>query len=104
VAELAAARRAALLVPFAASAHGHQLANARAYAATGAAIVLEEAEASPQGAAELLARLLADPNGLVQRGNAGARLARADAARTVARMVLEAAGESAEETAHGGGH
>jgi UDP-N-acetylglucosamine--N-acetylmuramyl-(pentapeptide) pyrophosphoryl-undecaprenol N-acetylglucosamine transferase len=104
VAELAAARRAALLVPFAASAHGHQLANARAYAATDAAFVLEESAASPQRAAELLARLLADPNGLVQRGRAGARLARPDAARTVARMVLEAAGGNVGEAAHGGVH
>jgi len=100
VAELAAARRTALLVPFAASAHGHQLANARAYAATGAALVLEEANASPDETAGLLARLLADPNELVQRGGAGARLARADAASTVARMVLEATGETAQGGVH----
>jgi UDP-N-acetylglucosamine--N-acetylmuramyl-(pentapeptide) pyrophosphoryl-undecaprenol N-acetylglucosamine transferase len=104
VTELAAARRAAVLVPFAASAHGHQLANARAYAATDAAVVLEESEATPHATAALLARLLAEPQGLVARGIAGARLARPDAAGTVARMVLEAAGVSADGTAHGGAH
>lgn len=89
--ELAAARRAALLVPFAAAAGGHQLANARAYAATGAAEVLEEREATPGHTAALLARLLASPVRLIDRGRAAARLARPDAAREVARHVLEAA-------------
>ncbi|OFV79927.1 MAG: undecaprenyldiphospho-muramoylpentapeptide beta-N-acetylglucosaminyltransferase [Acidobacteria bacterium RBG_13_68_16] len=89
--ELAAARRAALLVPFAAAAGGHQLANARAYAATDAAEVLEEREATPGRTAALLAQLLASPARLVDRGRAAARLARPDAAREVARLVLEAA-------------
>jgi UDP-N-acetylglucosamine--N-acetylmuramyl-(pentapeptide) pyrophosphoryl-undecaprenol N-acetylglucosamine transferase len=91
VCELAAARRAALLVPFAAAAGAHQLANARAFAATGAAEVLEEHEATPKHTAALLQRLLANPQQLVERGKAGARLAPPAAARTVARMVLEAA-------------
>jgi UDP-N-acetylglucosamine--N-acetylmuramyl-(pentapeptide) pyrophosphoryl-undecaprenol N-acetylglucosamine transferase len=91
VSELAAARRAALLIPFAAAAGAHQLANARAYAATGAAEVLEEREATPSVAATLLARLLASPVRLAERGEAGVRLARSDAASAVARMVLQAA-------------
>ena len=89
--ELAATRRAALLVPFAAAAGGHQLANARAYAATGAAEVLEEGEATPGRTAALLASLLASPTRLVDRGRAAGRLARPDAANDVARLVLEAA-------------
>jgi len=92
VAELAAARRAALLVPFAAAAHAHQLANARALAATGAAEVVAEAEGTPEVLASALARLLAHPEALLERGQGGARLARADAAAEVARMVREAAG------------
>jgi UDP-N-acetylglucosamine--N-acetylmuramyl-(pentapeptide) pyrophosphoryl-undecaprenol N-acetylglucosamine transferase len=92
IAELAAARRAALLVPFAAAAHAHQLANANALAATGAAEVVEEAEATPPALAAVLARLLAQPEALIQRGQSGGRLARADAATAVARMVREAAG------------
>ena len=104
VTELAAAKRAALLVPFAAAAHGHQLANARALAATGAAVLLEEGDATPQATAAVLARLLADPERLVERGRAGAGLARSDAAGTVARMVLEAAGVGADVTEGGGAH
>jgi UDP-N-acetylglucosamine--N-acetylmuramyl-(pentapeptide) pyrophosphoryl-undecaprenol N-acetylglucosamine transferase len=91
VCELAAARRAALLVPFAAAAEAHQLANARAYAATGAAELLEEPEATPRRVATLLERLLASPQSLVERGRSGARMAPPAAARKVASMVLEAA-------------
>ena len=89
VCELAAARRAALLVPFAAAAHGHQLRNAQALAATGAAEVLEEAEATPLRLAAALAALLASPESLAARGQAGFRLAAPDAAAAVARFVLE---------------
>jgi UDP-N-acetylglucosamine--N-acetylmuramyl-(pentapeptide) pyrophosphoryl-undecaprenol N-acetylglucosamine transferase len=98
VCELAAAKRAAILVPFAAAAGGHQAANARAYAATGAAEVLEEGEANPKRLAALLGRLLASPRELIARGRAGVRIAPPAAAGTVARIVLEAA------AAAGGGH
>lgn len=91
VAELAAARRAALLVPFAAAAHGHQSANAAALASTGAAEVLQEQEAAPHRLATVLTRLLTAPGRLRALGEAGARLARPDAARTVAQLVLQAA-------------
>ncbi|MBZ5588061.1 MAG: undecaprenyldiphospho-muramoylpentapeptide beta-N-acetylglucosaminyltransferase [Acidobacteriia bacterium] len=98
VAELAAARRAALLVPFAAAAHGHQSANAAALASTGAAEVLEEQDAAPRKLATILMRLLAAPARLAALGEAGARLARPEAARAVARLVLQAAAGDA------GGH
>jgi UDP-N-acetylglucosamine--N-acetylmuramyl-(pentapeptide) pyrophosphoryl-undecaprenol N-acetylglucosamine transferase len=91
VSELAAARRAALLVPFAAAAHGHQLHNARALAATGAAEVVEEAQATPVRLAATLASLLATPDALAARGQAGFALAVPDAAGAVARFVLERA-------------
>ncbi|MDD5562093.1 MAG: undecaprenyldiphospho-muramoylpentapeptide beta-N-acetylglucosaminyltransferase [Thermoanaerobaculaceae bacterium] len=92
IAELAAARRAALLVPFAAAAHGHQLANARAFAATGGADVLQEHEATTSRIAAALAAMLAAPEALVERGVAAGRLARPDAAAAVARLVLERTG------------
>ncbi|MFH1175861.1 MAG: undecaprenyldiphospho-muramoylpentapeptide beta-N-acetylglucosaminyltransferase, partial [Acidobacteriota bacterium] len=68
VSELAAARRAVLLIPFAAAAHGHQLCNAETLAATGAAVVLEERAASPEQVATALAGLLANPARLIERG------------------------------------
>jgi UDP-N-acetylglucosamine--N-acetylmuramyl-(pentapeptide) pyrophosphoryl-undecaprenol N-acetylglucosamine transferase len=95
VTELAAACRAALLVPFAASAHNHQVANAVAFAATGAAEVLEERDADPVSLAAALRRMLAEPERLLERGRAGARLARPEAARTVADLLLRAAGREA---------
>jgi len=95
VTELAAARRAALLVPFAASAHNHQVANAAAFAATGAAEVIEERDANPVSLATALRRMLAEPERLLERGRAGARLARPEAARAVADLLLRAAGREA---------
>ncbi len=89
VAELAAARRPALLVPFAAAAGGHQLANARALAATGGAEVLQEGEATAAALAAALAVMLSSPDRLIERGQAAGRLARPDAASAVARLVLE---------------
>jgi UDP-N-acetylglucosamine--N-acetylmuramyl-(pentapeptide) pyrophosphoryl-undecaprenol N-acetylglucosamine transferase len=100
ICELAAAGRAAVLVPFAAAADGHQLANARAFAATGACEVLEERDANPRTLAAVLRRLLAFPERLLERGRAGTRLVRPGAAAVVARIVLEAA----RAEGHGGAH
>jgi UDP-N-acetylglucosamine--N-acetylmuramyl-(pentapeptide) pyrophosphoryl-undecaprenol N-acetylglucosamine transferase len=103
VCELAAARRAALLVPFAAAAHGHQSLNAQALAATGAAMVIEEAVASPAVLASSLAELLDNPGRLAELGERGAVLARPHAARDIAALVLQRAGvpASAEHDPHG---
>ena len=95
VCELAAARRAALLVPFAAAAQGHQSLNARALAATGAALVIEEPQATSDGIAAALEMLLADPARLAEIGSRGASLARPDAARDIADLVLARAGVAA---------
>jgi len=92
VTELAAARRPALLVPFAAAAQGHQSLNARALAATGAAFVVEEKEASPAALADTLAVLLADPGRLAAMGARGAVLANPSAAHDIAALVLQRAG------------
>jgi len=101
VSELAAARRAAVLVPFAQAAHGHQLANARALAATGAAEVLEEHEAKPEALAAAIARLLADPDALVQRGTRGAALSHPEAARSVAELIVSRLVDVPSPTHHG---
>ena len=55
IAEIAAAGRPALLVPFAAATHAHQEANARALESKGAAVVLTEAEATDETLAAALA-------------------------------------------------
>lgn len=104
VSELAAARRAALLIPFAAAAHDHQTRNAEVLAATGAARILAEKEARAETVASVLGKLLDNRATLAERGRAAAGLAPRDAAATIARLVLERAGVPIEDTAHGHAH
>jgi UDP-N-acetylglucosamine--N-acetylmuramyl-(pentapeptide) pyrophosphoryl-undecaprenol N-acetylglucosamine transferase len=88
-AEIAAAGRPALLVPFAAATHGHQEANARALEKAGAAVVLTEAEATPERVAETVASLLSDPTRLAAMGRAARAVAKPDAAARFCDLVLE---------------
>jgi UDP-N-acetylglucosamine--N-acetylmuramyl-(pentapeptide) pyrophosphoryl-undecaprenol N-acetylglucosamine transferase len=90
VAEIAAAGRPALLVPFAGATHGHQEANARALERAGAAGVLTEAEANADTLAGRIAELLEDPVRLLAMGEAARQAARPDAAARLADLVLGA--------------
>ncbi len=94
-AELCAAGRAALLVPFAQAADDHQRINARALEAAGAARVLEERELSGESLAAAIAELLADPARLRAMQDAARALGRPDAAARVADLLLGAADEGA---------
>jgi UDP-N-acetylglucosamine--N-acetylmuramyl-(pentapeptide) pyrophosphoryl-undecaprenol N-acetylglucosamine transferase len=87
-AELAAAGRGALLVPFAAAAGGHQEANARALVAAGAAEIMLERDLDGARLAARLRDLAGDPGRLADMGARARTLARPDAARDVARLVL----------------
>jgi UDP-N-acetylglucosamine--N-acetylmuramyl-(pentapeptide) pyrophosphoryl-undecaprenol N-acetylglucosamine transferase len=58
LAEIAAMRLPALLVPFPAAADNHQFFNARIYAASGAARLLEQKESTPEKVAEILVELV----------------------------------------------
>jgi UDP-N-acetylglucosamine--N-acetylmuramyl-(pentapeptide) pyrophosphoryl-undecaprenol N-acetylglucosamine transferase len=88
-AEIAAAGRPALFVPFAAATHGHQEANARALEKVGAARVLTEAEATPERVAAAVAELLSDPVRLEAMGRAARSAAKPDAAARFCDLVLE---------------
>jgi UDP-N-acetylglucosamine--N-acetylmuramyl-(pentapeptide) pyrophosphoryl-undecaprenol N-acetylglucosamine transferase len=88
-AEIAAAGRPALLVPFAAATHGHQEANARALEKAGAAVVLTEAEATPERVAETVTSLLGNPLRLAEMGRAARSLAKPDAAARFCDLVLD---------------
>jgi UDP-N-acetylglucosamine--N-acetylmuramyl-(pentapeptide) pyrophosphoryl-undecaprenol N-acetylglucosamine transferase len=90
LAELAAAGRPAVLVPFAEAAHGHQLVNARAFEKAGAAVVLTEEEATGPRLAGTVNDLLADRGLLARMGAAARSLAAPDAARRLADLVFEA--------------
>lgn len=89
VAEVAAAGRPALFVPFRMATHGHQEANARAMERAGAAAVVTEGEAEAGSLPGALRALLQDPARLAAMGRAARALARPDAAARVCDLVLE---------------
>src|SRR5208337_1440613 len=69
--ELAAAGRAALLIPFPGATDQHQLANARALERVGAARVILQAELTPERLMGEIHDLLSDSNRLVRMEQAG---------------------------------
>jgi len=70
LAEMAAMRLPALLVPFPAAADNHQFFNARIYAMSGAARLLEQKEATPEKVAAILTELVEDDSTRAQMGHA----------------------------------
>jgi UDP-N-acetylglucosamine--N-acetylmuramyl-(pentapeptide) pyrophosphoryl-undecaprenol N-acetylglucosamine transferase len=87
VAELTAAGRPAILVPFAAATDDHQAANAREMVKAGGARAIQEANFTPQVLARQIEALAMDP---VALGNAAARalsVGRPHAARDLADLV-----------------
>jgi UDP-N-acetylglucosamine--N-acetylmuramyl-(pentapeptide) pyrophosphoryl-undecaprenol N-acetylglucosamine transferase len=86
-AELLAAGKAALLVPFARAAGDHQRANARALQAAGAAAVMEEGELSGEALARALSGLLESPGAIEAMEEAARRAGRPDAAARVADLL-----------------
>lgn len=92
VSELAVAQRPAVLVPFPFAADNHQEANAQALVDAGAAVMLRESELDADSLASTLADLLQDPVALVRRGEAGAQVARPNAAQDVVAMLRELVG------------
>ncbi len=91
VAELAAAGRAAVLVPFAAAADDHQRKNADVLAAAGAAVLVTEAQLTPDRILAELSRLLEDQQLRSRIGEAARTLAHPDAVGKIAAMCLELA-------------
>ena len=89
--EIAAHGRPAILVPYPHAAADHQTSNARWMADAGAAIVVRDEELTPERLAHEVGELLADHARLAAMAEASASLARPDAARVIAREVLEAA-------------
>ena len=89
VAELAAAGKASLLIPFPGAADHHQLANARALARAGAARVIEQKDLSPERFFSEINGLLAAPNQVEEMERAARSAARLDAARDVVDIIEE---------------
>jgi UDP-N-acetylglucosamine--N-acetylmuramyl-(pentapeptide) pyrophosphoryl-undecaprenol N-acetylglucosamine transferase len=94
-AELAAAGRAAILVPFAGAADDHQTTNARALEAKGAARVVEERGLGGESLARAVGELVSDLAALQAMGAAARRLGRPDAAARVADLLVGPGGARA---------
>jgi UDP-N-acetylglucosamine--N-acetylmuramyl-(pentapeptide) pyrophosphoryl-undecaprenol N-acetylglucosamine transferase len=88
LAELIAARRAAVLVPFAGASEDHQSRNARELGAAGAAEVLPEAAATAEALAARILRYLERPEELEAMERNLARLQAADPAGRIAELCL----------------
>ncbi len=91
MAELAAAGRAAVLVPFPQAADDHQRKNADAFVAAGAAELVVEDELSEEKLLEVLSRLLADDPRREKMAARARKLAHPDAVKVIGDMVLELA-------------
>ena len=94
--ELTAAGRPAVLVPYPHAAAGHQEGNAAWMAEAGAATVIRDEELTAERLAAEVGDLLHDEQRLVAMAAASASLAKPDAARRIADLVLAAAGAGRE--------
>jgi UDP-N-acetylglucosamine--N-acetylmuramyl-(pentapeptide) pyrophosphoryl-undecaprenol N-acetylglucosamine transferase len=92
VAEITAAGKPAIFVPFPRAADDHQRVNAEALAREGAAVVVEESKLEGVWLAETIAALLGDPRGLEIMSAAARQLAHPNAARDIAAMAARVAG------------
>jgi UDP-N-acetylglucosamine--N-acetylmuramyl-(pentapeptide) pyrophosphoryl-undecaprenol N-acetylglucosamine transferase len=93
VAELSAAGKPAVLVPFPLAADDHQRSNAEVMAKAGAAVLMPEAELTPEALLACLQSLFGDRQRLHRMGEDARQLARPDAAARIAAKVKLLAGE-----------
>ena len=92
VAEIAAAGKPAVFVPFPRAADDHQRVNAEALARHGAAVVVEESKLEGVWLAETIAALLQDAHRLQQMSQAARQLSHPNAARDIAVMAARVGG------------
>jgi UDP-N-acetylglucosamine--N-acetylmuramyl-(pentapeptide) pyrophosphoryl-undecaprenol N-acetylglucosamine transferase len=88
-AEVAAAGRAAIFIPFGAATDSHQLRNAQALERAGAARVIPESALTPARLVEEVLALLDSPDRLREMERAARRLARPDATREIVNLIEE---------------
>ena len=97
MAELTATGTPAVMVPLPHATAGHQAANARAVAAAGGAVVVDDAALDGASLAAAVAPLLADPDRLAAMAAAMRELAHPAAAEELAALVVEASGRATRE-------
>jgi UDP-N-acetylglucosamine--N-acetylmuramyl-(pentapeptide) pyrophosphoryl-undecaprenol N-acetylglucosamine transferase len=91
LAELAAAARPSVLIPFPAATDDHQRHNAQVLVDAGAAVMVEERHLDAARLADVLVTLLADPERLASMRRAVAAFARPDAATRIVQQIRELA-------------
>lgn len=87
IGELAAAGRAAILVPFAAATNNHQELNARVVEKAGGALVITESELSPERLGLAVAEIINDPDRASRMGTAAKTLASPDATKSIVELI-----------------
>jgi UDP-N-acetylglucosamine--N-acetylmuramyl-(pentapeptide) pyrophosphoryl-undecaprenol N-acetylglucosamine transferase len=92
LAEIAAAGKAAILIPLPTATDDHQRRNAEALAATGAAVLLPQSEASGGVLAGRILALVGDRAARIRMARAVRALARPDAAKVIVDRALELIG------------
>ncbi len=98
VAEITAAGKPAVFVPFPRAADDHQRVNAQALEHAGAAVVVEETRLERVWLADTLGALLNDQGRLRRMSEAASRLAHPNAARDIGEMAARLAGLEPEAT------
>jgi UDP-N-acetylglucosamine--N-acetylmuramyl-(pentapeptide) pyrophosphoryl-undecaprenol N-acetylglucosamine transferase len=93
VAEIAAAGKPAVFVPFPRAADDHQRVNAEALERAGAAVLVEESKLEGVWLAETVAALLGDPRRLQRMSDAARGRAHPNAARDIAAMAAKISGQ-----------
>jgi UDP-N-acetylglucosamine--N-acetylmuramyl-(pentapeptide) pyrophosphoryl-undecaprenol N-acetylglucosamine transferase len=92
VAEVTAAGKPAIFVPFPRAADDHQKRNAQALERAGAAVLLEQSRLTHESLIETVTSLFADQPRLKAMGEAACRLSHPKAAREIAEMAARLAG------------
>jgi UDP-N-acetylglucosamine--N-acetylmuramyl-(pentapeptide) pyrophosphoryl-undecaprenol N-acetylglucosamine transferase len=92
VAEVTAAGKPAICIPFPHAADDHQLRNAQALERAGAAVLIAEKDLTSERLVGAVRELLCDPARLARMAAASRKLSHPDAAREIARMAGRLAG------------
>ena len=91
VAEITAAGKPAVFVPFKLAADDHQLKNAQALEGAGAARLIPESQLTPSRLSTVVAEMLKDPAALVSMSSKARSLAHPNASTEIAQMASEIA-------------
>ncbi len=89
--EIASFGKASVLIPLPSAANDHQRENAYAYTATGAGIVVEEANFSASIFANQITKFLSSPDLMAKAGENALKFARPDAAKILTEEILKLA-------------